>query len=654
MSTCNSVESSSSAFVHSKPANLVSNLLIALSVISLIGSLIATGCLFQKLGYWSFSIGGGGIAFAILLGVGYCGYLARKPTPQERLCKSDHPQGTQPSLGPQPKSPLVPYRENTQAVPFLSAQTEAILPTHSFSNDMIHPYMKYLVALYYPQVTLSEEEHGFPIGKLETRIRSLNQSTENYQKFNYPFCISVTDSHFALVYINRTKRRVEYYSLKAESEHPEIPEELRRIAEILTKEEPGKKSFELKIRVHTPCQNQMSQSGLWVLYCLKDRLDDQKLYKPNELKIPELVSKAIEKYETAVLQSWETAQVLLQQAQEEERVAYSKHYADPKEPKKYLDYYEEDCRKIPPVKRLAQLLRGFSLDPSSSQFRLAPQAPPNMTLREHDTLWAKKPAPAVPAASKTHEFERHWLTSYDIYLYMQFLAAAHYPQITLPQSSSPIHTGALKAASLLCCPITSLMKHIQMLNQETLNYKNVNYPFVIHVTGNHWTLVYINRIARTIEYYDSKIHYGASEYPQIVTELKRIAGILTQEEPGLKPFQLELKITTLLQPDSFQCGIWVLYFLDKILNEKNFEFNKIPDPKSVIAHYRIQVFNRLSQMKSIETQAEKQELDAYIKYYKDKTIGSALYYSDRRQQKCLWRWKQLAEGKLLSPQATLS
>ena len=644
MNACNLIDHNSTFIQPSQPGTC-QNLLVALSVISLLGSLIATGCLFPKMGYWSFSIGGAGIAItSILLCIRYRFHFAKEATPQEEI--------DQPS--PCKALPTMPDTFQPNPISPIDPSTEPLQPLVSFSNDMIHPYMKYLVALYYPQATISEEEHCFPIEELESRMRSLNKITDDYQRFNYPFCISVADSHFALVYINRTKRRVEYYGLKTRPEHPKIQKELTRIAEILTREEPGNKPFELKISIRIPQRAEEHLSGIWVLYCLKDRLDEQKMYISIELKIPFLVSRAIQRFTQAVLKSMQSVNALVKQAKEEELAAYSKYYSDPNADK-YLKCYEEDCSKIHHVKRLAQLLRGIRLDPTSAQSLLAAQALPDTCLLQQKALWSKNPPPTSQIVTGVYNnFGEHgWLEAQTIYLYMQFLVSPHYPQNTLPQTSCPLGHGMAKKARILCCPISSLMKNIQMLNQETLNYKKVNCPFVIHVTGNHWTLVYINRSKRTIEYYDSKINYGGSEYPKIVNELTRIAAVLTEEEPGVKPFKLELKITTVLQPDSFQCGIWVLYFLDKIFNNPNLDFNNLIEPEKIIAKYRIEVINRISQMLDIEDQAQNQELSDYEKYYKDKTIGSALYFQERRQQKCLLRWKQLAECKLLTPRSIL-
>ncbi len=45
------------------------HLFLVIGIILMIGSLIATGCLYSRLGYSAFAIGGGGVALAVILGL---------------------------------------------------------------------------------------------------------------------------------------------------------------------------------------------------------------------------------------------------------------------------------------------------------------------------------------------------------------------------------------------------------------------------------------------------------------------------------------------------------------------------------------------------------------------------------------------------------
>lgn len=216
---------------------------------------------------------------------------------------------------------------------------------------------------------------------------------------------------------------------------------------------------------------------------------------------------------------------------------------------------------------------------------------------------------------------------------MHYLIAPYYPQVTLSAYSH-------------CFPIENLAGQIKPLNTKTADYQQVNYPFCLQVASNHWTLVYINRTMRTIEYYDSKVKYGGNEHQQIIKELKRIGNVLSQETPG-EPFTLQLKITKCLQPDSYQCGIWVLYFLENILKNPGVDFNHLVNPSQVIAEFRIEVMHRLIQLDELEKQAETKELSVYTAFYKDADIGRKKYLTELRKLHHLVRKAQLLQGQLL-------
>ena len=117
------------------------------------------------------------------------------------------------------------------------------------------------------------------------------------------------------------------------------------------------------------------------------------------------------------------------------------------------------------------------------------------------------------------------------------------------------------------------------------------YP--LHVTNNHWTLVIIDQEKRTVEYYDSKKNYG--NYEEIVKTLKELARSLSTKDPGQSPYQFFSKISKNLQPDSYQCGPWALYFLKNRLENPSVDFNKldIEEAQDMIAKFRIEVMATL-------------------------------------------------------------
>jgi len=127
-----------------------------------------------------------------------------------------------------------------------------------------------------------------------------------------------------------------------------------------------------------------------------------------------------------------------------------------------------------------------------------------------------------------------------------------------------------------------------------LDYKFIAIP--VHVSGNHWTLLFIDRNKRTVEYYDSKQNYG--NYQEGVKILKEATEELSKKDPGSKPYVFSAKIKKKLQPDSYQCGCWVLYFLEQRLKNPEVDFNKldISQAQEMIAKYRISVMKKFIEM----------------------------------------------------------
>ena len=216
----------------------------------------------------------------------------------------------------------------------------------------------------------------------------------------------------------------------------------------------------------------------------------------------------------------------------------------------------------------------------------------------------------------------NWVTNSFIHDYFLYLASRYYPQVTIPFAFPDISLNEMEY-------------HIHTLNQKTTNYQKTNYAFFLSVCDNHWMFVYINRTKRTVEYYDSKRAYGGFEYSKIVNELTRIAALLTEEEPGDKPFKLELKITKLLQPDSYQCGIWVMYFFDNILKDQNVDFNKLANPQKTIEAFRIETMHRMIQVDGIIKKAQDEHLNAYKEFYHDPTHSKNELGQERYQRKLI-------------------
>lgn len=102
--------------------------------------------------------------------------------------------------------------------------------------------------------------------------------------------------------------------------------------------------------------------------------------------------------------------------------------------------------------------------------------------------------------------------------------------------------------------------------------KFLSYP--LYVNNNHWTLVFIDREKRTIEYYDSMKNYGNQDN-KIGNYFTEFAKVLSEKDPGEKPYTFISKINKHIQNDGYQCAPWSAYFLEKRLENPDIDFNRL-------------------------------------------------------------------------------
>ncbi len=112
------------------------------------------------------------------------------------------------------------------------------------------------------------------------------------------------------------------------------------------------------------------------------------------------------------------------------------------------------------------------------------------------------------------------------------------------------------------------------------------------ISGNHYVLLFIDPIIRTVEYYDSKKNYGP--HAEIVAYLEDFTRQLTDNDSD-KPYKFICKIDKELQLDCYQCAPWTLYFLEERLKDPNVDFNQlqIKESQKMIADYRAVIMSRV-------------------------------------------------------------
>lgn len=128
------------------------------------------------------------------------------------------------------------------------------------------------------------------------------------------------------------------------------------------------------------------------------------------------------------------------------------------------------------------------------------------------------------------------------------------------------------------CPlrVNDLLK-ANALNRFLKSNCRYLFTFVL-VSGCHWALLIIDREIKKVEYYDSKPNPGEEDYERTIKDAKKIAKNLV--------YEFEEKITKSIQLDTYQCGIWVLYFLEERIKNPNISFNTLSNPSKLIANFR--------------------------------------------------------------------
>jgi hypothetical protein len=168
--------------------------------------------------------------------------------------------------------------------------------------------------------------------------------------------------------------------------------------------------------------------------------------------------------------------------------------------------------------------------------------------------------------------------------------------------------------------------------KEIPDFNDLNIPIWLRISGNHFTLVFIDRKKRTVEYFDSKKNYGNQS--EIDQKLSMMANALSKQEPNKPPYKFVRKIEKVLQPDSFQCGAWVMYFLESRLIDPEFDFNKldINEARDLIKKYRIKAMLKVDEVEYVSDRFR--ELSKYRQYYEGKKTEeqiTAIWRADRKK-----------------------
>lgn len=113
-----------------------------------------------------------------------------------------------------------------------------------------------------------------------------------------------------------------------------------------------------------------------------------------------------------------------------------------------------------------------------------------------------------------------------------------------------------------------ITEDLDFLNASSENNKKRYSAYPLHVRGDHWTLIFIDRNDQLIEFYDSFVNFG--EHNEVINALENLKQALNVKG---KSYSVIPKITKQVQSNGKDCGAWMIYFIEKRL-EKGPDFTR--------------------------------------------------------------------------------
>jgi hypothetical protein len=158
-------------------------------------------------------------------------------------------------------------------------------------------------------------------------------------------------------------------------------------------------------------------------------------------------------------------------------------------------------------------------------------------------------------------------------------------------------------------------------------YETKDVATVVH-HGTHWAFLLIDRGKREIAYFDSKRNWNKV---QTRYALERITSRLSAQTPEKLPFTLVYKINKVIQQDSYECGVWCLFFFAKFLEDPTFDFNTLNNRagQRLIQQYRAHVSYILHYLHCANTLVDREQKRLYKEAYQDEEDALAKFEAKR-------------------------
>lgn len=306
------------------------HIMIALALIIVIGSLVASGCLYERLGHTCWAICGSGLLVGLML-------FAIKQ------CYN--------------------WKVNSDA--YFSTSGGISLKHYDISGNT--RVWDYQIAEY--MMYLSTKHYNFGYFHLSITPDNLEKDFFDSTSFNLPenrsfensdlaICIKLED-HWTLVYVDRERHTIEYYdSLFQYAGYKKIIIALTAIGEKLSENGPA---FSIIPKINEPLQSRFSlDCGLYVAYFLEERL------KNPDVNFNALSNIDMKAYRQHFQDALVTMNKAVSDAEMKERDAYYACYADQEEAmEKYSN--DLDATKLTHPQRVKYILQGQLLSPSQGK-----------------------------------------------------------------------------------------------------------------------------------------------------------------------------------------------------------------------------------------------------------------------------------------------
>lgn len=248
-----------------------------------------------------------------------------------------------------------------------------------------------------------------------------------------------------------------------------------------------------------------------------------------------------------------------------------------------------------------------------------------------------------PAKYENLQRQDAWYSESNMNEYFTFVAIAH-PELAVPNTQERMGV-----------PNPENIERWVMRDLEK-NPSKKAFAYYLNIGNEHWTLVYVDRKKRTVEYYDS-----FADENRVKEVLTRVAEKLTDKDSGEKPYEYNNKISKPIQKDSFQCGPLTNYFLTFRVNED--EGPSLNDlsvlqkgAEDYIMHNRGLQISRLISNDEICQAAIAKERQSFKSYFGVNELGNTPQYRQalmkdqgNDDQYQVRRLKNLLEGELLDP-----